>query len=140
MITKKFYNLKALIKIILLVHPKLSDNFCVINIYSSLICIYFIYLFFSLSLESLGEVSPHQNKKQKKAGRGLFSKIEGRGSVTRCQESVASFFPLNYFSKNATFSKKRERRKRQFSHIALQWSSVWRASQIYKKQKGKQFS
>ena len=40
--------------------------------------------------------------------------------VTRCQESVASFFPLNYFSKNATFSKKRERRKRQFSHIALQ--------------------
>ena len=102
--------------------------------------VYILFIFFSLSLESLGEVSPHQNKKQKKAGRGLFSKIEGRGSVTRCQESVASFFPLNYFSKNATFSKKRERRKRQFSHIALQWSSVWRASQIYKKQKGKQFS
>ena len=128
-----------MIKIILLVHPKLPDNFCVINIYFPLNCIYFIY-FFSLSLESLGEVSPHQNKKQKKAGRGLFSKIEGRGSVTRCQESVASFFPLNYFSKNATFSKKRERRKRQFSHIALQWSSVWRATQRDKKQKGKQFS
>merc|ERR1712240_816482 len=84
-------------------------------------------------------MGPTKIKNKKKAGRGLFSKIEGRGSVTRCQESVASFFPLNYFFKNATFSKKRERRKRQFSHIALQKSSVWRASQIYKKQKGKQF-
>merc|ERR1712240_474940 len=65
-------------------------------------------------------MGPTKIKNKKKAGRGLFSKIEGRGSVTRCQESVASFFPLNYFFKNDTFSKKRERRKRQFSHIALQ--------------------
>ena len=48
-------------------------------------------------------------------------------------------FPAKLLFQKRHFFQKRERRKRQFSHIALQWSSVWRASQIYKKQKGKQF-
>ena len=93
MLTKKnFYNLKALIKIILFVYSQLSDIFFVLLIF--ILCL-FVYIYF-LSLKSWGKVSSYQM--EKRSGVRIFFQNSGKRKCNDIPSSLKNRFLFKWTS------------------------------------------